>query len=67
MRLGLVAVVLALVAASGQPMARLSAQSEGGRTSGRTDWPLHSLDLRNSRFSQLNEIDVSNVGALSLK
>ena len=67
MRLGLVAIVLALIATSGQPAAPLSAQSEGGGSSGRTDWPLHSLDLRNSRYSPLSEIDVSNVGSLSLK
>jgi len=67
MRLGLVAIALALLVISSQTMTSLSAQREGGSSSGRTDWPLHSLDLRNSRFSQLTEIDVSNVGALSVK
>ena len=66
MRLGL-AIVLALTALSSQPAVSLSAQGEGGGARGRTDWPLHNLDLRNSRYSQLNEIDVSNVGNLSLK
>ena len=35
--------------------------------SGTTDWPLHSLDDYNSRFSPLDEIDRSNAGTLTLK
>src|SRR5262245_44175451 len=31
------------------------------------DWPLHNLDLRNSRFSQLDQINTSNVDRLILK
>src|SRR5438046_1695760 len=29
------------------------------------DWPLHNLDLKNSRFSPLDQIDASNVGTLT--
>ena len=31
------------------------------------DWPLHNLDLANSRYSPLSEINVSNVGQLRQK
>jgi len=34
---------------------------------GKTDWPLHNLDLRNSRFSPLNEINQSNASNLTVK
>jgi alcohol dehydrogenase (cytochrome c) len=42
------------------------AQSPGGR-GGTTDWPLHNLDISNSRYSTLDEINVSNAGRLQLK
>jgi hypothetical protein len=42
------------------------AQSPGGR-SGNIDWPLHNLDLRNSRYSALDEINTTNVEKLALK
>jgi hypothetical protein len=29
------------------------------------DWPLHNLDLKNSRFSPLDQINASNVGTLA--
>ena len=31
------------------------------------DWPLHNLDAQNSRFSPLDQIDVSNAGTLTQK
>ena len=32
-----------------------------------TDWPLHNLDVRNSRFASVSEINSSNVSRLALK
>lgn len=37
------------------------------RPAGKSDWPLHNLDVSNRRYSPLNEIDVSNAGKLTLK
>jgi len=34
---------------------------------GKTDWSLHNLDLRNSRYSPLNEINASNANNLTVK
>src|ERR1700674_1685008 len=34
---------------------------------GKTDWTLHNLDLKNSRYSPLNEINASNVSNLTLQ
>jgi quinoprotein glucose dehydrogenase len=34
---------------------------------GKGDWPMYNFDLHNSRFSPLDEINVSNVGKLTLK
>ena len=31
---------------------------------GRTDWASHNLDLNNSRYAELDEIDTSNVGRM---
>jgi glucose dehydrogenase len=31
------------------------------------DWPLHNLDLHNTRYSSLNQINVANANKLSLK
>ena len=31
------------------------------------DWPLHNLDIRNSRYAPLDEINASNVARLTLK
>jgi outer membrane protein assembly factor BamB len=30
------------------------------------DWPLHNRDVRNTRYSPLNQIDASNVGRLAV-
>ena len=32
-----------------------------------TDWPLHNLDLQNTRFARVDQITSSNVGSLVLK
>jgi PQQ-dependent dehydrogenase (methanol/ethanol family) len=47
----------------------MPAGAQGGPTAqaGRADWALHNLDLRNSRYSPLNEINVSNAGKLAVK
>ncbi len=42
------------------------AGAQAGR-SGNTDWPLHNLDLRNGRFSPLDQIGAANVGSLAVK
>jgi quinoprotein glucose dehydrogenase len=34
---------------------------------GRSDWPMYNLDLRNSRFSPLDEINTTNVSRLTVK
>ena len=34
---------------------------------GTVDWPLHNLDVRNTRYAQPDQIDTSNVGSLELK
>ena len=33
---------------------------------GQADWPLHSLDVKGSRYAALDEIDTANVGRLEL-
>ena len=43
------------------------AATQGRPHAGMTDWPLHSLDLSNSRYSKLDEINASNVSQLTLK
>jgi quinohemoprotein ethanol dehydrogenase len=65
MRRGIVAAVLTVgVVTSAVAMV---AQSQGdGRQSGRADWPLHNLDIRNTRFSPLDEINPQNVDRLAL-
>ena len=32
-----------------------------------TDWPLHNLDVRNTRYASLDQINTSNVASLVLK
>ena len=41
--------------------------ASGTGTVARGDWPLHSLDLANSRYSPLDEINASNAGKLTQK
>ena len=36
-------------------------------TGGQTDWPLHNLDIRGSRYSSLDEINTSNASRLALE
>ena len=38
-----------------------------GASGANFDWPLHNLDLRNSRYAPLDEINTSNAGRLTLK
>jgi PQQ-dependent dehydrogenase (methanol/ethanol family) len=45
---------------------RMLAQNPAGR-SANVDWPLHNLDLRNSRYAALDEINTSNAGTLTTK
>ena len=50
--------------------ARLVAAGRGqtaSTTAQAADWPLHNLDLRNSRFAALTAINSSNAGQLALK
>jgi quinoprotein glucose dehydrogenase len=51
---------LAVAALAAVPMAQSAA-------AGRSDWPMYNLDLRNSRFSPLDEINTSNVTRLTRK
>lgn len=46
------------------PPLNISARAQG---SGTTDWSMHNVDLRNSRYSPLDEINTTNVGALTMK
>ena len=32
-----------------------------------TDWPLHNLDVHNTRYARIDQIDPTNVGNLELK
>ena len=42
------------------------AQAPGG-AGANVDWPLHNLDLRQGRYAQLDEINTSNAGKLTLQ
>ena len=56
-------VVLAGCAALG--VSEREALAQGGNApQNAADWPLHSLDISNSRYSRLDEITVSNAGKL---
>jgi glucose dehydrogenase len=44
----------------------LNGQENGARKRN-FDWPLHNLDLHNSRYAPLDQIDTSNVSNLALK
>src|SRR5438309_1123029 len=62
-------VVVMIVAVLG---ARASAQAPGSpprvpQRGGVEDWPLHNLDLHNSRYSPLEKINVSNADRLAVK
>src|SRR5215510_7512841 len=68
--LGLVAASVFLVMPAWSQGSRSQAGSKPSLTPGtpgRTDWPMHNLDLRNNRFSPLDEINTSNVRRLELK
>ena len=62
-----VTVILSLAATVGWGVMPAAAQGETTSQAGRSDWPLHNLDLRNSRFAPLDEINVSNASQLSVK
>jgi len=55
----------ALAGIAGLAMAALAASQVP--SPGRSDWPMYNLDLRNSRFSPLDEINASNVNRLTVK
>src|SRR5262245_48979095 len=71
-RLVVVATGAALAATAawmGAP-AGLAQAKNGGTTSqapAHVDWPMHNLDLRNGRYSPLDEINASTVQNLKLK
>ena len=56
---GMAVVALALGGPAG-------AQAPAG-TGANVDWPLHNLDIRNSRYAPLDEINASNVARLTVK
>jgi PQQ-dependent dehydrogenase (methanol/ethanol family) len=68
---------IALVVSLGLLLTPLTAQNRSTRgpfsmaTTSRpqadVDWPLHSFDIRSSRFAPLGQINVSNVGQLAVK
>jgi PQQ-dependent dehydrogenase (methanol/ethanol family) len=76
-RLGIVIASAAVVGVSGarfdmgQPVARAAAPGSAAAAQAVTDdpvnWPMHNLDLRNSRFAALDSINTANVGGLVLK
>ena len=53
---------IAAVALTGQA----GAQAPAG-PGGSFDWPLHNLDVRNSRYAPLDEINTSNVARMAVK
>jgi quinohemoprotein ethanol dehydrogenase len=55
---GVVALAGAVALGQGKPNADQKASA---------DWPLHNLDLHNTRFSPLNQITAANAGKLTLK
>ena len=52
---------IAAVALTGQA----GAQAPAG-PGGSFDWPLHNLDVRNSRYAPLDEINTSNVARMTV-
>src|SRR6185295_10769802 len=62
----LVGCLTALVARHAVPVL---AQATGSRSASPRpgDWPLHNLDVRNGRYSPLDQINASTAQALSLK
>ena len=63
---GTLVTVLSLAAVAAW-LVMLAGTQGRARPSGTTDWPLHNFDERNSRYSPLNEINVSNADTLTLK
>jgi glucose dehydrogenase len=69
---GLVGLAVTALAADPPPSARVGAGAMGtamaqSAAPGRSDWPMYNLDLHNSRFSPLDEINSSNVSRLVVK
>ena len=70
---GLVGLTVAGLPPTRHARARGSAAATGvaamaqSAVTGRSDWSVHNLDLYNSRFSPLDEINASNVGRLTVK
>ena len=67
MRLRFVPAVVSLIVITGLLVVPAWSQGDGRPKPGPADWSLHNLDLRNSRYSPLDEINTSNVGRLTLK
>jgi glucose dehydrogenase len=66
---GLGAIATWLVVPAGAGTGTLTeAQGQASRTrgAGMTDWPLHNLDLSNTRYSPLDAINTSNAGSLAV-
>ena len=60
--------ILALVSIDAQEVATTTHQSSPPQITagGQSNWGLHNLDLRGSRYADIAEIDTSNVGRLEL-
>ena len=60
--------ILALVSVDAQEVATTTHQSSLPQITagGQSNWGLHNLDLRGSRYADIAEIDTSNVGRLEL-
>ena len=60
--------ILAPVAVGAQPPATTTQHSPPPRitTGGQSNWSLHNLDIRGSRYADIDEIDTSNVARLEL-
>lgn len=56
---------MAVCCAATTLVATALAQNTPSRQTAAGDWPLHNLDLQNSRYSPLSEIDASNAGRLA--
>src|ERR1700694_1952181 len=58
-------IIAACALAISWPLAPINGQDQTTRQSG--NWSLHNIDLRNSRYSPLREINTSNVHQLTVK
>ena len=61
-------VTMVLVPAGAQEPGRTTHQSSPPQitTGGQMDWPLHNLDIRGSRYADVDEINTSNVSRLAV-